>query len=170
MPAPQSGKVIPVLPLNEDQRYDSGVTMKLRLQTDYALRALILLGHANRKMTANEIADAFVISKDHLVKVIQQLARFGFVRAVPGRGGGVTLAKKASEILVRDVISEMEGTNGILDCVQDSSFCPMEPGCHLRRLLMKAESAFYDALGGSSIADLSAGRRKGGLVNLTIEK
>lgn len=143
--------------------------MKLRLQTDYALRTLILLGHSKRKMTANEIADAFLISKDHLVKVIQQLARFGYVRAFPGRGGGVALAKDASNISVRDVIRDMEGRSGVLNCFEDPSFCPMEPGCHLRRLLMNAESAFYDAIGSTNIDELYAGRKRGGIVNLNVD-
>ena len=143
--------------------------MKLRLQTDYALRTLILLGHENRKMTANEIADAFLISKDHLVKVIQQLSRLGYVRALPGRNGGVVLTRNSSEIMVRDVIQSMEGANGVLECVHNPTVCPMEPGCHLRRVLMKAEKAFYEAFGAVSIADLSRGRSKGGIVNLTIE-
>ena len=140
--------------------------MKLRLQTDYALRTLIVLGDSKRKMTANEIADAFLISKDHLVKVIQQLSRLGFVRALPGRGGGVVLAKDAVDIQVRDVIQAMEGTAGILACVNDPDFCPMEPGCRLRRVLMDAEAAFYESIGSVSVADLYRGRQKGGIVNL----
>ncbi|MDA8563139.1 Rrf2 family transcriptional regulator [Mariniblastus sp.] len=143
--------------------------MKLRLQTDYALRTLILLGHEQRKMTAAEIADAFLISKDHLVKVIQQLSRLGYVRALPGRHGGVVLTQEPSQISVRDVIKSMEGETGILDCVQDQTFCPMEPGCGLRRVLMQAEAAFYDALDTVSVADLFRGRGKGGVVNLTIQ-
>ena len=142
--------------------------MKLRIQTDYALRALILLGHEDRKMTAMEIADAFLISKDHLVKVIQQLARHGYVRALPGRHGGVVLTRPPAEILLRDVIKAMEGATGILACVDESSFCPMQPGCRLRSILMAAEASFYDALGATSVADLFRGRSKGGLVNLNI--
>ncbi len=142
--------------------------MKLRIQTDYALRALILLGHEDRKMTAMEIADAFLISKDHLVKVIQQLARHGYVRALPGRHGGVVLTRPPAEILLRDVIKAMEGATGILACVDESSFCPMQPGCRLRSILMTAEASFYDALGATSVADLFRGRNKGGLVNLNI--
>jgi len=140
--------------------------MKLRLQTDYALRTLILLGHEKRKMTATEIADAFLISKDHLVKVIQQLSRLGYVRAIPGRSGGVVLVHRASEILVREVIQAFEGATGVLPCVHDSEFCPMEPGCRLRHVLMQAESAFYGALDKVTIADLFRGRNKGGIVNL----
>lgn len=143
--------------------------MKLRLQTDYALRTLIFLGHVDRKSKAEEVADTFGISKDHLIKVIQQLTRMGYLRTYPGRGGGVALAKDASSITVREVIEAMEGNVGVLECVQDSTFCPMEPGCHLRRLLMTAEKAFYQALGSTSIADLYRGRKKGGLVNLEID-
>ncbi len=143
--------------------------MKLRLQTDYALRTLILLGCENRKMTAAEIADTYQISKDHLVKVTQQLSRLGYVRALPGRNGGMLLTRDPSEILVGEVIKAMEGTTGVLPCVEDPAFCPMEPGCHLRRVLMKAESAFYDALGKVSVADLFRGRNKGGIVNLEIQ-
>ena len=143
--------------------------MKLRLQTDYALRTLILLGHENRKMTATEIADSFLISKDHLVKVIQQLSRLGYVRTISGRHGGVTLTRDSSEILVREVIKAVEGASGVLQCVHDPSFCPMEPGCRLRRVLMEAELAFYDALGSVSVADLFRGRNKGGIVNLNIQ-
>ena len=143
--------------------------MKLRIQTDYALRTLILLGHENQKMTATEIADAFLISKDHLVKVIQQLSRLGYVRALPGRSGGVVLTKSASEIEVREVIKAMEGATGVLACIDDSSFCPMQPGCRLRQILMDAEAAFYDAFGTVTIAELYHGRDKGGLINLNIE-
>ena len=80
--------------------------------------------------------------------------------------GGVMLTRAASEILVRDVIKAMEGETGILDCVHDSDFCPMEPGCRLRRVLMEAETAFYDAMKAVSVSDLLRGRQKGGIVNL----
>ena len=143
--------------------------MKLRLQTDYALRALIFLGAAGRKVKAEEIATAFDVSKDHLVKVVQQLARFGYVRTYAGRGGGIALATDPAQTTLREVIEAMEGKTGVLDCVHDPDVCPMEPGCHLRRLLMSAERAFYDALGSTSIADLYRGRGKGGLVNLQID-
>ena len=142
--------------------------MKLRLQTDYALRALIYLGYVNRKATAEEISRSFDISKDHLIKVIQQLSRTGFVRTFAGRGGGIALAKEADLIAVREVIEVMEGNVGILECISDATVCPMEPGCHLRRLLMSAEKAFYDALGSTSIADLFRGRRKGGILNIEV--
>lgn len=141
--------------------------MKLRLQTDYALRTLMFLAHVDRRSTADEIAETFGISRDHLVKVVQQLARMGYVRTYSGRGGGLGLARKASDITVRDIVATMEGTRGLLECLQQPDVCPLEPGCHLRTLLMQAEDAFYDALSGVSIYDLCRGAKAGGFANIT---
>lgn len=142
--------------------------MKLRLQTDYALRSMIFLAHVGRKAKAEEIANTFDISKDHLVKVLQQLSRHGFVETHAGRNGGVTLSKAPDTITVREVIAAMEGRHGVLECVSDPTVCPMEPGCGLRKLLMVAEDAFYEALGDITIAKLSNRRQQGGIVNLNL--
>lgn len=142
--------------------------MKLRLQTDYALRILMYLGFTGRKATAEEIADAFDVSKDHLVKVIQQLVRDGYVQTLAGRSGGVQLARSPVEITVREVVERFEGRTGVLDCVGQPSVCPLEPGCQLRRLLIRAEAAFYDSLAQVKIADLCHRRQKGGLSNLQL--
>lgn len=142
--------------------------MNLRLQTDYALRTLMFLAHCGRRATAVEIADTFGISKDHLVKVIQQLSRWGYVRTHAGRGGGITLARPPQEILARELIEQMEGPSGVLECVQRPEVCPMEPGCRLRKMLMQAETAFYSVFDGISIHDLVQGKGSGGMVNLRL--
>lgn len=142
--------------------------MKLRLQTDYALRTLIYLAAKQQRASAEEIATAFVVSKDHLTKIIQQLARLGFVKTYAGRGGGLALAMQADQISVRSVIELMEGKTRVLECVESPEVCPLEPGCTLRKLLINAEAAFYNTLDNVSVADLIKGRRKGGLVNLVL--
>ena len=140
--------------------------MKLRLQTDYALRSLIFLGFAKRKATAEEIASLFNISKDHLVKIIQQLAKAGYVNTMPGRSGGVILARDPADIMVKEVVELVEGRARVLECLDDPSVCPLEPGCRLRTLLIKAEAAFYETLGDVSIADLCVDKQPGNLYNL----
>jgi len=52
--------------------------MKLNLQTDYALRVLLHVGTKEEGLTTiQEIADAFAISKAHLMKVVNRLGRLG---------------------------------------------------------------------------------------------
>ncbi len=143
--------------------------MKLRLQTDYGLRVLLYLAFVDRIANAEEIATAFAISKDHLVKVGQHLAKHGLIRTVPGRGGGFVLERDPAGITVREVVEKMEGRPGCLDCIPSPDVCPMEPGCGLRRLLIDAENAFFDVLATRTIADLSRNRsRTGGLHNVEV--
>ena len=141
--------------------------MRLRLQTDYALRVLLYVAFADRKTTTDEVANAYCISRDHLVKVIQLLATHGYVRTQAGRGGGFVLACDPATVTVREVVEAIEGRNGVLDCVESPDVCPLEPGCQLRGLLIEAEDAFYEVLASKTLANLISGRRRrGGLYNL----
>jgi Rrf2 family nitric oxide-sensitive transcriptional repressor len=145
--------------------------MYLKTQTDYALRTLLYLAFVDKQVPVDDIAKGYGISKDHLVKVVQQLARLGYVRSASGRTGGVRLARPAKDIVAGDVIGHFEGRNGVLPCVTEPDFCLLEPGCVLRSLLIKAEQAFYDTLGRSTIADLIRGnveKGMGGVMNLTV--
>ena len=58
--------------------------MRLTRYTDYSLRTLIYLGlHEPQKSSIAEIARAYGISESHLIKVVHQLGRSGFIRTSP---------------------------------------------------------------------------------------
>src|SRR4051812_3494385 len=97
--------------------------VNLRTQTDYGMRVLLYLAYKPEQTPVETIADAYGISKDHLVKVVQQLVRLGYVRSQSGRFGGVKLARRAEEIRVSQVIADFEGRNGVLPCVGDPGAC-----------------------------------------------
>jgi Rrf2 family nitric oxide-sensitive transcriptional repressor len=66
--------------------------MRLTLHTDYALRALIHVAVADGKLvTISEIAESFDISKQHLMKVVNDLSQKDYLDTVRGRGGGIRL-------------------------------------------------------------------------------
>ena len=57
--------------------------MQLSLFTDYALRVLILAAlNADRRTTIDEAVDRYGISKDHVRKVVQQLAAHRFLETI----------------------------------------------------------------------------------------
>jgi Rrf2 family nitric oxide-sensitive transcriptional repressor len=163
--------------------------MQLTLKTDYALRVLLYLAlHQARHRARHEalrdagprrdadaepvsteaVAEAFRISKDHVVKVVQALARHGWVATRPGRGGGIVLAVDPATLSVDTVVAAFEPRRGVLECIERPAVCVLEPGCDLRRLLIQAEQAFHDVLAGRTVADLVARRpRRGGIHNLS---
>jgi len=58
--------------------------MPLTTQTDYALRTLMYLAARNGRATVADVAALFGISAHHVAKVVNQLARYGYIRSVRG--------------------------------------------------------------------------------------
>jgi Rrf2 family nitric oxide-sensitive transcriptional repressor len=131
--------------------------MRLSLQTDYALRTLMFLASKKRKTrgTIAEVAAFFAISEAHVAKVVNQLARHGFVRSIRGVGGGIELGHEASQIRVGEVITAFEGNLHLLECVgTELQVCVIQDRCRLRKVLAKAERLQLDYLNDVRLTDL----------------
>lgn len=135
--------------------------MRLSRHTDYALRVLIhLAARPERLSSIAEIARAYAISENHLMKVVHMLGRAGFVRTVRGRGGGIELAKPATEIGIGDVVRHGEPDLNLADCGE----CLIAPACGLNGVLGEALGAFLAVLDRYSLADIT--RKRGDLARL----
>ena|SRR6516162_1745192 len=79
--------------------------MRLTLHTDYALRVLIHVAIADGKLiTISDIAESFDISKQHLMKVANNLSQKGYLDTVRGRGGGIRLRRPPRDINIGQVV------------------------------------------------------------------
>jgi len=132
--------------------------MRLTSFTDYTLRVLIYLGahrEENRLATIGDIAAAYRISENHLMKVVNHLARAGLVETVRGKGGGMRLARAPEAINVGEVVRDAEEDLALVECFQENGQpCPIEPACVLHGLLRDALDAFLDVLDRRTLADL----------------
>ncbi len=129
--------------------------MRLTTFSDYTLRVLIYLAlHQNRFVTIPEIAVAFGVSANHLMKVVQQLAASGDVVTLRGPHGGLRLGRPADAIYVGSVIRAAEPDMALAPC----SECIIQPACGLTGVLDQAIAAFMAVLDAYTVADL-VGRR-----------
>lgn len=130
--------------------------MRLTAFTDYTLRVLMYLGlHRDRLCTIAEIARAYGISENHLMKVVHYCATRGLVETVRGKGGGVRLARPSSEIGIGALVRATEEDIALVECFAPSgSECRVAPACVLRGALREAQEAFYAALDRYTLADL----------------
>jgi Rrf2 family nitric oxide-sensitive transcriptional repressor len=135
--------------------------MRLALHTDYALRTLIYLAGRPGRATVDQVAEFYRISGHHVAKVVQQLARQGYVRSVRGVGGGLELARPPEDIRLGDVIEACEGSPHLLECVGTDDVCIIQPACKLRRVLAEAERVQRDYLNSVRLSDVV--RPAGGL-------
>ncbi|HTN62802.1 MAG TPA: Rrf2 family transcriptional regulator [Devosia sp.] len=132
--------------------------MRLTQFTDYALRLLIYAAmHPDRLVTIEEAAVAYEISRSHLMKVANLLTREGFLKAVRGRSGGLTLGQPAKKIILGQVVRATEPDFAMLECFGTADqTCCLSPECHLRGILAGALDVFMAEMDRHTLADLVA--------------
>jgi Rrf2 family nitric oxide-sensitive transcriptional repressor len=134
--------------------------MRLTSFTDYSLRVLVFLAVApGGRGTIAEIAGAYGISENHLMKVAHLLGREGLLVTTRGKGGGLALARRPSTISVGAVVRLTEGAPVPAECFdRERNACVISPLCKLRGVLGDAVKAFYAVLDGYTLEDLVRNR------------
>jgi Rrf2 family nitric oxide-sensitive transcriptional repressor len=129
--------------------------MRLTAFTDFGLRALMrLAGEPNRSFSTHEIATEFGISRNHLTKVIRELAEGGFVTTQRGAGGGFRLARPPHSIRLGEVVRTLEQRHALVECFrQDGGNCVLRPRCRLKSRLAVAREAFMRELDSTTLAE-----------------
>ena len=127
--------------------------MKLTRHTDYALRVMILLARTTGQglVSIRQIAGAYGISQNHLMKIVQSLGHAGFVETVRGRHGGLRLARPADQIPLGGLVRHTEGNGRLVDC----QGCVLTPGCSLPAIFVEATEAFLTVLDRYTLADIA---------------
>jgi Rrf2 family nitric oxide-sensitive transcriptional repressor len=129
--------------------------MRLTQYTDFSLRVLMYLGLRDRELsTIQAISEAYGISRNHLMKVVQELARKGYVQSVRGQGGGLRLRRPADEIRLGQLVRDMEPDLGLVECLRPGNECIITPICSLPTILNRALDAFIETLDEHTLADL----------------
>ncbi len=134
--------------------------MRLTTHTDFALRTLMYLAAGRERATVAEVASLFGISPNHVAKVVNQLARLGYLRSIRGIGGGIELAKPPEEIRLGAVIEALEGNMHLLECVAVDQICAIESFCKLKGALAEAERIQLEYLNTLTLADVAPTRRQ----------
>jgi len=133
--------------------------MQLKRYTDFSLRVLIYLGiHPDEVISINEIARAYDISRNHLLKVVIGLQEQQLIETHRGKHGGMQLAKSPDDINVGEVVKYMEGSSPIVNCREP--FCPILPACNLNAVLREAQQSFIHTLQTYTLADLLDGKEE----------
>lgn len=130
--------------------------MRLTEFTDHALRLLMYLGACYGRMaTIDEVARQYGMSRNHLAKVVNELADDGVIMTVRGRSGGIWLAQDPRKIRLGEVVRRTEPNFHMAECFGgEVSACPIGAGCRLRQSLGRATEAYLAELNSLSLADL----------------
>jgi Rrf2 family nitric oxide-sensitive transcriptional repressor len=134
--------------------------LRLTVCSDYALRLLMYLAVKDDGLaTIAEVAKAYGISKNHLMKVAYQLGLAGYVETVRGRGGGLRLAKPIEAITLGEIVRHTEPDMALVPCFAPiEANCAIRPCCGLRTALKRAATAFTEVLDEYTLKDLARPR------------
>lgn len=129
--------------------------MRLTSFTDYSLRVLMYLSVKEGELsTISEIAERYAISRNHLMKVVYELGRLGYVETVRGKHGGMRLRDNPAHINLGQVVRRTENDMSLVECFSTQNDCRLTPSCALRGVLREALQAFFAVLDRYSLADL----------------
>ena len=134
--------------------------MRLTDYTDYSLRVLLYLAVRGEGLsTIQDISEAYGISKNHLMKVVQRLSELGWVETVRGRNGGLRLAERSRTLTVGEIVRATESDFALVACLPDQDGqrrpCVITPHCRLRNVLEAARHAFLAELDRHTIEEVS---------------
>jgi Rrf2 family nitric oxide-sensitive transcriptional repressor len=128
--------------------------MQLTRYTDYGIRIMLHVGAHDELSSIAQIAGAYGISKNHLMKVVQHLGQGGFLETIRGRNGGLRLGRPADEITLGQLVRRTEQGFDLVDCTN----CLAAPACTVPRILREATQAFLGVLDRYTLADILSRR------------
>lgn len=129
--------------------------MHITRYTDYSLRVLVYLAACgDRLVTIQDVADAYGISKNHLMKVVHQLNLKGYIETVRGKNGGMRLRRQPDSINIGDLVRDTEPDFNLVECFSANNQCCITPVCGLQSMLQDALQAFLATLDAYTLADV----------------
>jgi FeS assembly SUF system regulator len=130
--------------------------LKLTKKADYGLIALKHLAvHGPDSSSAKEIAETYGIPLPLLSKILQKLAKNGFLQSEHGTNGGYKLARDARDITALEVIRTIDGPIFLTACFTEHGYCCHTDKCIVRDPLQKVHEGILRLLGNISIGDMS---------------
>lgn len=141
--------------------------MHITRYTDYSLRVLIYLAVNNDGLcTIADIAKSYDISKNHLMKIVQDLNAKGYLLAIRGKNGGIRLNTEPGNINIGKLVREFENESKLVECFGNNNQCVITPTCQLKLIFAKAMESFFSTLDEYTLEDLVGGRQKLELLDL----
>jgi len=120
----------------------------------------LALYYREGQVLLKDIASSQGISERYLGNLIIPLKGAGLIGSVQGAHGGYFLAKKPGQITLLELVQLLEGHLGIIDCLDDQSYCDRESECPTKGAWQGLQDVIDGYLGGITLADLVESHQK----------
>lgn len=130
--------------------------MQLSKFTDYAFRMLIYLAKNEERISViDEMSDELNISKHHLKKIVNKLAKTEYIISLKGRNGGLRLGVQPKEINLGNVLVLTEENLNLVSCMGNSDMCPLSKcDCKLKGVISQSLNTFVKEMSKYTLEDI----------------
>lgn len=123
----------------------------------YAVTAMgWVAGNGGKPILVRDIAQATGIPSAYLAKIVNALARKGFVTTQRGTKGGVVLARRAETVTLYDLCAALDDPLVKERCMLGSAICSEERRCPAHEFWQAQRDKELDFLRGTTLADIAA--------------
>lgn len=131
--------------------------LKFSKKMEYALISMLYMSQNAPKelVTAPELAENFEFPQEMIKKILQRLAKAGFLESVQGIHGGYRLKKRSQEITIAEVVRVLDGPIQIVKCVgDDNCTCKQLQTCNIKSGMKELQVRLYRFLETLTLKDL----------------
>jgi Rrf2 family transcriptional regulator, iron-sulfur cluster assembly transcription factor len=138
--------------------------MLLSRSCEYGLRAMLHLAGepAGSYTPIRTVSGTLGIPYAFLAKITQALGSAGLLQAVRGPAGGVTLARPAAEISLKEVVVALDGGAIFTECVLGLPGCGERRPCPLHAEWAATRARVHDMFEGATLAEVASRVRSEG--------
>ncbi len=108
---------------------------------------LLRLEKSDRRMSATEVAQAVGLELPTVSKLLKMLKKGDLVNSRLGAAGGYRLSRDVTEMDLLDVITAIEGSAALTECLDESRGCHLSSGCQLSGGLNRVNEEIARVLG-----------------------
>ncbi len=127
-------------------------------KAEYAIRAVWQLAQKpGEMMTANQVASLQAIPPKYLPQIVSELVQAGLVTSSRGYNGGLKLNRQPDSIRLLDIIHATQGTLRLFECNESVHECAFLPGCDLKRVYIRAQTALEAVFAETRLLDMNFG-------------
>jgi len=129
---------------------------------EYAMRAFVYLADVpeGKYAMVKNIAAECDIPTHFLAKILQQLARKGFLKSSKGPTGGFCLRQPASEINLLQIVDSIDGLSEYKRCPSGLAECSDDAKCGMHDEWKKLRSRILEYLEDTTIADVADAQKE----------
>ena len=143
------------------------ISTKGRYGTRFMLE--LAINYSRKPMLLRDIATREEISEGYLQHIVDTLKGSGLIFSNRIRHGGYTLSRKPEEITLKDILSSLEGTISLTECVHNPDICARSPHCTTHDVWSELCNKFSSSLEEITLKDMTERKTRKENSNLLYE-